>query len=733
MKKLSPLLLILLIGCNQSEKINSSRFDYPEAPMQIVSEKYFGKTIQDDYRNIENLKDTLVQKWFKEESEFAKRIFWNITGKAELIEKMKMYDQRVSFEVWKVYVTGNDQYFFLKQGADEDVARLFYRESFSSKDELLFDPKNFKIETGNTYVINYIKPSWNGDYIAVSLSHNGEEVSEIIFIDMRNRKVLPQIIDHCWPTGIGGISWLPDNSGILYVHLPEIDHTSENFLKNTMSVFYKIGDDPKKLNVLLSRETHPELNLRSEDFPIVMCQSEEDQYLYVNIGGATAYHDGYYGLLKNIQKGNLEWQPLHKKADKVEKIIFEDTTFICLSALNSSNFQVLSSLLRDPDIKNATVLVDEKHDEVIRDIKQTSNCLYYTSTKNGVEGKLYSLNDGKENEIVLPNPSGRINIFNKGTNYPELWVSTIGWINDYNRYQYNFTKNTFIEENLEPKTFFPEFDDFVLKELLVSSYDGEKVPLSVIHKKNISLNGQHPTMIYGYGSYGHSIRPYFNPKWLTWVEEGGILCIAHVRGGGEKGDNWYQEGKKITKPNTWKDLIACTEFMIKEGYTSKNKTVIRGGSAGGILIGRALTERPDLFAVAIAEVGMMNPLRNEETPNGPNNAKEFGTIKDSTECMALIEMDAYLHIKMNTDYPATLITTGMNDPRVIAWQPGKFAAKLQANNISDKPIIFSVNYKSGHGLNDTKSIYYEQLANVYSFAFWQTGHLKYSLKEKAFH
>jgi prolyl oligopeptidase len=253
-----------------------------------------------------------------------------------------------------------------------------------------------------------------------------------------------------------------------------------------------------------------------------------------------------------------------------------------------------------------------------------------------------------------------------------------------------------------------------------------EIPLSVIiHKKNISLKGKHPTLLYGYGNYGISIQPFFSPTWLTWVEEGGVLCIAHVRGGGEKGDAWYQAGTKAEKPNSWKDLISCTEYMIREGYTSKDKTIIYGGSAGGIVIGRAMTESPDLFAVAIADVGIMNALRFEHTPNGPNNTKEFGTSRDSAECMALLEMDAYLHIKSGTPYPATLITTGMNDPRVIAWQPGKFAAKLQTENASDRPIIFFVDYESGHGQDDTKLKDFEQKANIFSFAFWQTGNSKY--------
>ena len=725
----SLFLLTLLVACKQPVDNRISLPEYPVAPSEPVTETYFGKTVTDEYRNLENLKDSLVLKWFEEEAEYADNIFGNISGRAELIEQLKEFDQRKSYVIRNVNITEDDQYFFLKQAAEEDVSRLFYRKSFESEDELLYDPKQFKPESGNKYVINYIQPSWDGAYLVIALSHSGAEISEMIIMDMNTRKVLPQIIDHCWPSDGGGVSWLPDNSGFFYLHYPEIDHTSERFLKDMKSVLYKIGSDPKYLDVQLSKETQPELGILPEDFPIIFLQGKEDKYLYGIVAGATAYFKGYYAEMQDLKTGKLRWKPLHREVDKVSWGHFRDDKFIFSSAKNAPNFRILSTPVSNPDFNDPSVLVEEKADEVINSFQLTSDGIYYTSTKNGVEGQLYHLENGKEAEIALPRTSGRVNISTKGPDFPDLWVSTMGWLNDFERYKYHKNSNEFIEENLTPLANFPEFDDFLVQELLVPSHDGEEVPLSIIYKKGIELNGQHPTLLLGYGSYGWPINPFFSPRWLLWVEKGGIFGVAHVRGGGEKGDQWYQAGKKTTKPNTWKDMIACTEYMIGEGYTSTDKTVIFGGSAGGILIGRAMTERPDLFAVAIAEVGVMNTFRNEQRPNGPNNAKEYGTIQDSVECMALIEMDAYLHIEEGREYPATLITTGMNDPRVIAWQPGKFAAKLQAANSSGKPIIFQVDYESGHGIDDTKSKFYEQTANTLSFALWQTGHPEYILKD----
>ena len=228
-------------------------------------------------------------------------------------------------------------------------------------------------------------------------------------------------------------------------------------------------------------------------------------------------------------------------------------------------------------------------------------------------------------------------------------------------------------------------------------------------------------LIYGYGAYSISNPPVFNPNRLLWTQQGGVLAVAHVRGGGELGEAWHKAGQKATKPNTWKDLIACADYLVKGQYTAPGHIAINGGSAGGILIGRAMTERPDLFAAAIPQVGCLNAVRMENSPNGPVNAPEFGTVLKEDECKALLEMDAYQHLQPGTKYPATLVTAGMNDPRVIAWQPAKFAARLQASTASGKPVLLFTDYDAGHGIGNSKQKQFESVADVLSFGLWQTG------------
>ncbi len=700
----------------------------PLAPMQPVTEEYCNQLIEDQYRNLENLEDPAVREWLEKQGEYARSTLKKISNRQHFIDMQRRFDQRQSHSISWLRITKDDQYFYLKRMAGENVARLFYRKGFNGSEELLYDPKDFKPDSGNTFLINYIKPDWNGSKIAISLTKNGEEISEMVILDMTSRQLLPDLITNCWPSDGGGVSWLSDNSGFIYLHYPVIDHTSELFLKNMKAVCYRLGQNPSELNELLSNTNNPELNILPEDFPIVSIHDRADKYAFGTIAGATNVSDTYYAKLENSSSDNYDWKLLFAKEDKVSSYTILEEDLIFVTGKNASNYKICKTPLSNPDFDNPTILVSEKKDEVINSMRVTTGGIFFVTNKNGVESKLYHFKNGKEQQITLPKKSGSVYLSTKGKHFSDLWVSTMGWSSNFRRYKYDMGNNTFEAADLAPQAEYAEFKDIVVKEILVQSHDGVEVPLSIIHKEGIKMNAENPVMFYGYGAYGISMNPFFNPTLLLFVLEGGVMAIPHVRGGGEKGVEWHQGGRKTTKANTWKDLIACTEYMIQEKYTSNQRTAIWSASAGGILVGRAMTERPDLFAVAIPQVGMMNTLRSEATPNGANSTKEFGSIANPEECKALIEMDSYLHLKKGVDYPATLITAGVNDPRVIVWQPAKFAAKLQACQNGTKPILFLVDNESGHGIGDAINKQYESIADIYAFTFWQMGHPKYQMR-----
>ncbi|MEM6724876.1 MAG: prolyl oligopeptidase family serine peptidase [Bacteroidota bacterium] len=699
----------------------------PLAPSKPIVEEYCGQEVEDTYRNLENLDDETVQNWLKAQGEYATSVLNNISNKQHLIDQQKTFDSRTSHEIGWLRITEQDDYFYTKRLSGETVAKLYYRKGFSGEESLIFDPSQYKSESGNNYIINYIKPDWKGEKIIISLTKNGEEISEMIIFDRVTNQLLPDVVTNCWPSDTG-VFWHTDNSGFYYLYYPVIDPTSELFLKNMQSVFHKLGESNDLENVVFSRAKNPELNLKEEDYPMASVRSADAQYMFARVGGATRFVDNYYAPLQESSFVDYEWKPLFSKSDKVASFVTHGDDMIFLSGKDASNFRLCKTSLSNPDFEHPEVLVEERADEVITTYTTTSEGIFFVRNKNGVESKLYQLQNGVEKEIALPKKSGSVYISSKGRKYPDLTVYTMGWTSNFRTYHYDIAENTFTSAELAPIPEYPEFDDLVIKEVLVPSHDGVEVPLSIIHKKGIELDGKNPVLFYGYGSYGSAMNPFFSPSFLLFASEGGIFAVAHVRGGGEKGVEWHQAGRKETKSNTWKDLIACTEYMIEEKYTSNQHTAIWSASAGGILVGRAMTERPDLYAVAIPEVGMMNTLRFEQTPNGPNNVKEFGTIQKPSECKALYEMDSYLHLQKGTDYPATLITAGMNDPRVTVWQPAKFAAKLQASQNAERPILFLVDFEKGHGMGDSIDKQYESLANVYAFTFWQLKHPDYTVK-----
>jgi prolyl oligopeptidase len=293
----------------------------------------------------------------------------------------------------------------------------------------------------------------------------------------------------------------------------------------------------------------------------------------------------------------------------------------------------------------------------------------------------------------------------------------------------NAKTETFTASRFNQTTVYPDaYNELVVEEVEVKGHDGVMIPLSIIYKKGIKKDGANVCFMRSYGAYGSSATPYFSTLYNALVTKGVVYAVPHVRGGGEKGEAWYKGGFKTTKPNTWKDFISCADYMIAQGFTQSSKLSGMGTSAGGILISRAITERPELFAAAINNVGTSNKMRGEFSANGPVNVPEFGTVKDPIEAKALYVMDGMQHVVDRVNYPAVINVAGWTDSRVVAWQPGKFAAALQNATASNKPVLMKVNYDNGHFTED-REVTWANFADQFAFVMWQTGHPDFQVKK----
>ena len=717
------IIMVILSSCTSKDTLKKP----PLAKTDPVIDEYFGVKITDSYRYMENLKDTSVQSWMNLQADYAREILDKIPGRQKLIDKMNDFDNRKSTEVTSLRITDNDRYFYLKTAPDDETGKLFYRDGFEGQEVLLFDPEKYDSDTTKKYVISSITPSWDGSKVAFDVSPNGSENAVLMIMNVKDIRLYSEKIQP--RSGGFPVSWTWDNNSILYSRLQTSDKYNIDRLKNSKTCLHSIGTDPASDREIFSGALYPELNIEPEELPFVE-YDKETHLLLSTIFTVDNRLNMYYAPESELNEPKISWKRLFKPEDEVYGYATTTTDIYIYTANEAPNFKIMKITLANPEITKAEVIIPEDPARTLSEFSLTSDGLFYILTENGVKDRMFLLPylEKIAKEVDPPFNAGFIGLKSKGPGFSDIWINVTGWTRDAKRYRYLPKENRFNQEMLSSVAEYPEYKELIVEELMIPSHDGVLVPLSLIYNKNLQKTGKNVVLIKGYGAYGISELPKFEPNQLLWTHNGGILAVAHVRGGGELGDKWHRGGYKTTKPNTWKDLIACAEYLVKEKYTSPQKIAIFGRSAGGILIGRAMTERPDLFAVAIPGVGSLNAVRMEEEPGGPVNAPEFGTVKDSVECMALIEMDAYAHIKNGVNYPATLITAGINDPRVIAWQPAKFAARLEAANASDKPILFLTDFEAGHGIGNTKKKDFESLADIISFALWQVSHPDFQIK-----
>jgi prolyl oligopeptidase len=295
-----------------------------------------------------------------------------------------------------------------------------------------------------------------------------------------------------------------------------------------------------------------------------------------------------------------------------------------------------------------------------------------------------------------------------------------GWIQPSRLYRYDPQTNSSRDTGLIPPLAL-DTSQLEAEEVEAVSYDGTRVPLSIVHRKGLAKDGQRPTLMLGYGAYGISYDPEFVSIFIAWLERGGVFAVAHIRGGGELGEDWHLAGQKQTKLNTVFDFIACGEYLIAQHYTTSRYLAGQGASAGGITVGGALTWRPDLFGVILDDVGLTDMLRVETTPNGPPNISELGSVKTEAGFHGLYAMSAYAHVRDGTAYPAVLLQTGANDPRVAPWIVAKMAARLQAATSSGRPVLLEVDYDAGHGMGSQRAQIRQLFTDEMAFALWQFG------------
>ncbi|HUA67745.1 MAG TPA: prolyl oligopeptidase family serine peptidase [Candidatus Saccharimonadales bacterium] len=695
----------------------AGQWNYPATKTVDASDTYFGKTYSDPYRWLENLKDDDVKAWFKAQAKLTDDTLAKIPARDALVREWMALD-KLRPAAYSDIGYEHGRVFYKKTLGGENVGKLYFREGWSGTEKLLFDPNTYK--PGVTTTIQSIIPSWNGKYIAMALSSGGAEWSEIRVLDVDKDALLPDRIYPSW----SAYGWLKDGKSFFYDATSVSDIKSIDIELNQKTRVHKLGTPVDEDRDIFSNVTDPDLGITAKEEPAAYIDESYPGYIIGDVGTVQNEIRTYYAPASELKHDKIKWNVLCQRSDNLldRGLAFDGDYVYAVTDAGAPKYKVVRTSVKHPDWAHAETVIPEAGDS-IQSISKSRHYLIITYS-TGVANRLvkYNLATGKTEDIQLPG-SGTVDVSCPDWKSDNWLVYITSWTSPVTIYDYDAQNDTFKKSIFNTDVTYPGFDQLVSEEVKVRGHDGTMIPLSIIYKKGMAMDGSHSCILTGYGAYGINLNPHFSIL-NSIATHGVVVAIAHVRGGSEYGEAWYKAGFKTTKPNTWKDFNSCAEYLIKNGYTSPEHLAGTGTSAGGILISRAITERPDLFAAAVCNVGCANAMRLEFTPNGPVNTPEFGTVKDPVECQALYEMDGVQHVEKGVKYPAVMGVGGWNDPRVAPWQPGKFVAALQAASTSGKPVLMKVNYDDGHFTED-KTVTFKNFASQDAFMLWQTGNKEF--------
>ncbi|GAA3939300.1 hypothetical protein [Hymenobacter algoricola] len=509
----------------------------PAAPSVPATDTYFGVTVTDPYRNLENLQDPAVLAWMKAQADYARQTLNAIPGRQGLIDQMQDFDARKAARVTTPRIADNDRYFYLKTRPQDQQPKLYCRDGYQGTEVLLFDPET--AEAGKVYTISGFSPSYDGSKVAFAISEKGAEIGEMRIMEVKTKKLYPEKLTLAWGSG----DWLPDNTTLVYSPLNSADVKSMTARQNTQALLHRVGTPQSQDQPVFSARLYPKLGIKPAEYPYAAID-RDTKLAYGMISTVDRYLYGYYAPAAALTKPNISWQPLFRPEQEVTNFVSDEQYIYFTTSKDTPREKIMRMPAARPDVARAEVLVPESPTEAINDgqLKTTRDGLYFVRTRNGVEAKLYFVAKGSKTveEIRLPQPAGTLTLEAKNVQSADLWVLPVGWTADRQRFRYSAATRQFTPEPLSSQVQYPEFADLTVEELMVPSHDGVLVPLSLVYKKGTPRTGTAPVLMVGYGAYSVSTSPFFYPPYLLWTQQGGVLAVPHVRGGG----GWARPGTK---------------------------------------------------------------------------------------------------------------------------------------------------------------------------------------------
>lgn len=711
MKKIIfPLIALALVACNDStkeKKENTQKeiaLNYPETKKVDTVTNYFGTEVKDPYRWLEDDRSEETEAWVKAENKVTFDYLNQIPYRDSLKERLsKLWNYE---KVSAPYKEGDYTYFSKNNGLQNQYVIYRYKTGEDpSTAEVFLDPNKFS-EDGTTS-LGGMSFSEDGKTLAYAISEGGSDWRKVIVMNAETKEITE---DTLVDIKFSGMSW-KGNEGFFYSSYDKPEGSELSAKTDQHKLYYhKLGTSQKEDELIFGG------NEAEKHRYVGGSVTEDNKYLLIRASVSTS---GNKLFLKDLENPEAELKTIIGTTETDTYVIEnEGSKLYLVTNKNAPNKKIVTVDAANPSPENWVDFIPET--ENVLSPSTGGGYFFAEYMEDAVSAvKQYDYEGNLVREVDLPG-LGSVGGFGGKKEEKELYFSFTNYITPGSIYKYNIEEGT-SELYRKPEIDF-KAEDYESRQVFFTSKDGTKIPMIITHKKGIELNGKNPTILYGYGGFNISLTPSFSITNAVWMEQGGIYAVPNLRGGGEYGKEWHDAGIKTKKQNVFDDFITAAEYLIENKYTSQEFLAVRGGSNGGLLVGATMTQRPDLMKVALPAVGVLDMLRYHTFTAGAGWAYDYGTAEDSKEMFEYLYNYSPVHnIKDGVEYPATLVTTGDHDDRVVPAHSFKFAAELQEKQTGNNPVLIRIETNAGHGAGTPVSKTIEQYADIYGFTLWNMG------------
>ena len=684
--------------------MQAQHLQYPKAAKDGTVDEYFGEKVSDPYRWLENDTSAQTAAWVEAENKVTNAYLQKIPFREKLLKRLT---ELSSYERIGAPFKQNGKWYFYRNDGLQNQYVIYVKDQLDGEPHVFLDPN--KLSSDGTVALKSLDFSNNGRWAAYAISRSGSDWQEFFVIDLATGELTD---DHIEWAKFSDASWLGDGFYYSAYDRPTEGKEFSNVNAGHKIYYHKIGTPQSDDVLFYQNPTEPK---RFYDVEV----NEDETLMYLYESGAGAGNNLY---VRDLRQKDALFIQMTNDMDYLYSPLYDDgDRMYFFTNFGAPKGRIMTADIHQPGVNDWQELVPEQKN-VLSGASVIGRQLVLTYSQDASDHAfIYGLDGKLRHEVKLP-MVGSVDFTGKEKE-PECFYSFTSFTQPGTVYRYDLSANTSTLYQ-QPQVKF-RLQDYESRQLFFESKDGTRVPMFITYKKGMKLDGKNPVFLYGYGGFNISLGPAFSALRIPFLEKGGIYAQVNLRGGNEYGEEWHQAGTKLQKQNVFDDFISAAEYLIREGYTSKERLAIVGGSNGGLLVGACMTQRPDLFKVAIPQVGVMDMLRYHKFTIGWNWASDYGTSDDSKEMFEYLKGYSPLHnLKPGTAYPATLVTTADHDDRVVPAHSFKFAATLQECHKGPNPVLIRIDTKAGHGGGKPLAKVLEEQADIYSFILYNMG-LKY--------